>query len=143
MEIKFRAWDKKGTFVNNKIDKAEPHMLDSVGISIAPDNLRGKKAVWFNNYGQTHIPTNDSNFILMQFTGMADLKGKEIYEGDIVQDEDGYIGVVKWDGDGYRWFVDDNCNLFGLDEYEMFGLEVIGNVHENPEMWDKAPREQM
>lgn len=75
---------------------------------------------------------------LMQFTGMLDANGKEIYEGDVVSDHVG-IGVVEYSKknaafrvnycDGYgKWFID--YTLKGERE----SIEVIGNIHQNKEL---------
>jgi uncharacterized phage protein (TIGR01671 family) len=74
----------------------------------------------------------------MQFTGMLDANGKEIYEGDVVSDHVG-IGVVEYSKknaafrvnycDGYgKWFID--YTLKGERE----SIEVIGNIHQNKEL---------
>ena len=77
----------------------------------------------------------------LQFTGLFDKNGAEIYEGDILLGmTDWEIGEDKWYGNGVVKFYnggiyffhttsDDFGYLTGLDE-----VEVIGNIHENPEL---------
>ena len=82
---------------------------------------------------------------IMQFTGLKDKNGKEIYEGDIVNDGIGLrevkIGNVQYkDPDGYYhnfigvfgvWLSDNTTSAFYSDDKD---LEVIGNIYENPEL---------
>lgn len=95
----------------------------------------------------------------MQFTGIQDSKGKDIYEGDIVQYKKSEQGKQKqfylqtervqfYNGSfGFQeWHTDENGNLKERlihhsghfttpDIYEIeFDIEVIGNIHENPEL---------
>ncbi|EOV3185508.1 YopX family protein [Enterococcus faecalis] len=81
-----------------------------------------------------------------QSTGFKDDNGVEIFEGDIGQYRDGeysYLGIVK--RDCYQFFIDgtepDDSYDF-IDVSNTFdgtsSLEVIGNIHENPELLEKA-----
>ncbi len=84
-----------------------------------------------------------------QFTGLLDKNGNEIYEGDIViiQEFKKPLGVVTWHDCGY-FFIDTTNG-----EWKHFGnrfrplgeivdvvriqIEVIGNIHDNPELLKK------
>jgi len=70
-----------------------------------------------------------------KYTGLHDENNTEIYEGDIVKgylmindDDYSFTDVVSYKAPS---FVCDNSADFGLDMYE---LEVIGNIYENPEL---------
>jgi len=83
--------------------------------------------------------------VLMQYTGLKDKNGKEIYEGDIVHvtdffhgDAKVYKGVVKFVGGYYRIEGQDIRNaplgwIISSDD-----LEVIGNIYENPEYLERG-----
>ena len=82
-----------------------------------------------------------------QFTGLTDKNGKKIFEGDIVrvlgnqQVEDwkcvDYIGLVAFLDAGFC-VIDGTIDNHGFRRYALprldFSLEVIGNIHDNPEL---------
>lgn len=77
------------------------------------------------------------NFTLLQYTGLKDKNGKEIYEGDIFKG-----GDYKWDAvefeDGQFQVNLMGARVFSLQElccdYDSERPEVIGNIFENPEL---------
>lgn len=81
---------------------------------------------------------------LGQFTGLTDNQLNEIYEGDILRivSNDyhffGQQGVVKWDADSPGYLVvgpeSVNVNYEVLDKELALQCEVIGNIHQNPEL---------
>lgn len=71
---------------------------------------------------------------LMQFTGLRDKHGKEIYEGDILRDANGNEAEVCMSRD-LQW-----VGIYGVFEWpiiEMMELEIIGNINENPDLLQK------
>lgn len=77
----------------------------------------------------------EDNWKVMMFTGLLDRFGKEIYEGDIVKNND-LVWLISWSNVGcYIMALKDevkgNENLF-IDEAQY--SEVIGNIYSNPEL---------
>ena len=65
-----------------------------------------------------------------EFTGLQDINGVDIYEGDIIQDKnfDGAMGFVEYQEDGF--FIGDPLSWI----LENSPCQVIGNIHDNPDL---------
>ena len=110
-EIKFRVWNK-----------SEKRMLNNPTIHLRTDRD-------FYVYGDFKpLEEQIGTYELMQFTGLKDKNGKEIYEGDIVTSYNKNRCVVEW-LDGAGGFLFEQCDA----EIN----EVIGNIYENPELLKK------
>jgi len=74
-------------------------------------------------------------FVLMQFTGLLDKNGKEIYEGYIVQTihGNGFIGTYEVKQNSYGWSPFNEI-WNGQHAGDICEFEVIGNIYENPEL---------
>ena len=107
--IKFRAWDKVDETIN------EPSTFGEINLNKAIKNYYGK----------------EDSLILMQYTGLKDKNGKEIYEGDI-------LNTYKF-GKKIKTFEIKDLEMaillkFGLETAEGYEFEVIGNKFQNPEL---------
>ena len=109
------------------------------------DNLVGFN-LW--DYAELIIPETISEFI-----GLTDKNGKKIFEGDIIayKNYNGKLvveGVVKYGNfncsccDGvFGWYVGENGDIRNLQEPNDF-YEVIGNIHDNPELLEENENER-
>ncbi len=76
----------------------------------------------------------DKNFIKMQFTGLLDKNGKEIWEGDLLKHDLWGIDEVIWDKEGACFRGKSEENDITLAHHQLQRSKVIGNVYENPEL---------
>lgn len=132
-DIKFRVWDKD----SNKIYSQDDFILtfDVVGEDI-------------------YLSKNDKiiplyRYELMQYTGLKDKNGKEIYEGDIFKNCGGLIKLVVWKDNGFkakytfkRRYQGEEWNEHSFTdlrdtESKRWGVEIIGNIYENKDLLEK------
>ena len=117
-EFKFRAWDS-----TNKWMDLGPFWVGEDGSAWEEPQER---------FDTPHTEiTRSLDIVILQYTGLKDKNGKEIYEGDILEyynamapkgSDPKVKRIVMWLG--YRYV--------GIDSYDI--AEVIGNVYENPEL---------
>ena len=132
-QIKFRAWDN----VKNKIY----YLGEESDVVFSFDS---------NGFVAEDITEHDWEFkklehlIYMQYTGLKDKDGAEIYEGDI------YRYIVEINFDGVQRELEYTCEIhfldgvfFAGDELLIHALdndsesEIIGNIYENPELLEE------
>jgi len=134
-EIKFRAWD-----IQRKLIFGVKCL-----VSYKYQHPQTDKEDFLCAYDNRGCGGNiNTNVILMQFTGLKDKNGKEIYEGDRIayksELENSVTGNIYWSDIRLQW-------VFALDEkyqdlrpFELYKLtkniEIVGNIYESPEEYE-------
>ncbi len=120
-EIKFRCWNE-----------ATKNMIN-----------------WRDTEKTFHIRINLPECVLLQFTGLKDKNGKEIFEGDVLKfvfepSKKHKKGIVHhhqviWYDKKSKWSLrrtdeKGNLHIVGIGKLDIDTYEVIGNIYENPEL---------
>lgn len=123
-KIKFRAWDKE-------LKKWFLPTLDANGIAIVEERHEEGCGCGALYYG-THFTEYQRQYELVQYTGLKDRNGKEIYEGDILKWTDPSFSELKQE---YKIIkVPEITNISPMGKQDEKYLEIIGNIYENPEL---------
>lgn len=129
-EIKFRAFSKRlNKMLTSRIIKQSSDSLVKIINEIMP-GLNCDKGIF--------IPTEDVDLKIMQYTGLKDKNGKEIYEGDILLYLKKSKRIVSYKNGAFiRYYGNYNIYLLYDSLIEngcLVDYEVIGNIYENPEL---------
>lgn len=124
MTPKFRAWTEEGKVMYYDV---YPFKDDTLLLS-------------YDEIAFDEVPASD--FILMQYTGLRDKNGREIYEGDVVRYEccfESYVEEVIYDDKHCNFgTIDKDEKTFSFDalisDFDVDCFEVVGNKYENLEL---------
>lgn len=133
-KIKFRAWDKESGIYLYNIQDA----YDTLSGLVKYDD--GENADYDENYFGAFL--NNKRYNVEQFTGLTDVNGKDIYEGDIIKSNYKYAQpkisqIIVEDGNSYILGEDLATGNEMLVSDHIGEIEVIGNVHTNSELLEE------
>ena len=117
--IKFRVWNKKSN-----------EWCGTIGLN--------------ETISHNELEYNADDLVFVQYTGLKDSKGNEVYEGDIVKyktwtgsydgtTEEHQTQVQFKDGAYYPRYIDDECEDSWYS-FKVYDLEVVGNIFETPHL---------
>ncbi len=118
-EIKFRAWNKEEKSMGRVL------VIDFSERTITFERLSDNK-VWVDKI---------DNVYLVQYTGLKDKNGKEIYEGD-VDERKAVIVCGNEFGEVVVRYRNSDKDIFS-EIWNLKEKEIIGNIYENPELISK------
>ena len=121
-EIKFRAWDT----IKKKMIYATIHDL----------------IMWTNEHRGEWVSFIEEHSLeepIMQYTGLKDKNGIEIYEGDVLRDDYSGKYEVVWKSDknspGFK--LKTIVDPYPVGGFSWLGLTVIGNIYEHPSLLEE------
>nr|DAF47305.1 MAG TPA: YopX protein [Siphoviridae sp. ctylc9] len=133
-EIKFRIWDKY---------EKQMYPISSIDYDIFSQEIRiiaiGHKNGMCTSYNKNHNSEkcDITALELMQYTGLHDKNGKEIYEGDIVGDNK-IKWIVKWNKHrmGFSLYptTEQLYDEMPINVENKLGFKILGNIYDNPEL---------
>ena len=146
-EIKFRIWDDLYKYMNYKVivgiygewEKVkDDENYTACAMWIEPKNVDYKCEPHWSHFEPYH-----KDIKLMQYTGLKDKNGKEIYEGDIVRVtyREENIGKVIYEHNGFTIDVMNMNRDYGRVSFVNNFIEVIGNIYENKNLLEKGKEE--
>ena len=163
-EIKFRAWDRanKKMYYDRTFSHVDPDTLDEVEFEVRHISLNDSlfnitKASWGVDNSEPVFISHD--YVLMQYTGLKDKNGTDVYEGDILR----VPAMSEYEEKTYNsfevfWHDNDStptdCGLvlgrltphgnsagghsgYKLKPEHVGKMEVIGNVYENSDLLER------
>lgn len=137
--IEFRAWNKKEKKMYYLTEGSAFGIDYEVGIwkngwELCSISANGKFVVCGQQeaMGNAQMPRDDGE--LMQFTGLKDKNGEEIYEGDILKHDLWGLTQIIWEHGMFRGKNDKTEYDVTLADHQLQRSRVVGNIYENPDL---------
>ena len=148
-EIKYRAWNKKKGIMNYDNEDGTEDYWD--GIYTSEIGMVNRLLNIPDKDDHDSISSFRNKYEVMQYTGLKDKNGVEIYEGDIIKTTLGGSVLAVKIGECFPEPVKKYCLHYGIKKHTVYCLyaydkqgeylfednrafEVIGNIHDNPEL---------
>ena len=131
--IRFRAWDEQNKIMHNDFQfiKSGDEGNDWIVFTSDKQTLQDSTHHFENPYFGQQLK-------IMEYTGLKDKNGKEIYEGDVTKHHS-HNTISKWIySSRYLQFMSlesDGTHRYYFD-IDKDKLEVIGNIYQNPELME-------
>lgn len=133
-EIKFRIWAKN----ENKMVYPNKYVIDLNWFGVTSET-------YLDDSSASEYPIESKNYNLMQYTGLKDKNGVEIYEGDILTVGENLICEIIYIGENIEEYGDEiHCSfhakifkhnkIIPIDSYLKNNCIIIRNIYENPEL---------
>ena len=125
-EFKMKAWLKK-----------EKKMVAIIGIDFNYEYIRYTEDD--NLFNENYKTAEFKNIELLQFTGLKDNGGQELYEADVIKFNDGIddiYGLISYDDEDGTYRVSYENITEHLSEREG-DFEIVGNIFENPQLHEQ------
>ena len=135
-ELKFRAWDKeykKMWWFDLMWGNTVAHGSGWIGMVDSPETEKYGVGILSDN----RVQVDPIGKEIMQYTGLKDKNGKEIYEGDIVRHTNATTSIYEVIFHEHGYFAihfNDKEVVYCLIDSVRLGCEIIGNIYENPEL---------
>lgn len=132
-DIKFRAYNKVSKKINyqDEMGYIDGCYLGSNGANQTTSNI--------------YSASKRDSCVVMQFTGLKDKNGIEIYEGDLIRNRSGRVCSVVFNSNGAMFDAEchkkswEGTNSVGFKTFQWSRcVEVIGNIHQDPELIKQA-----
>lgn len=141
---KYRAWHKEHRTMKPVL---ELDLDPANGVFVASQQPENDDSQ-YNTYGEYWLWREIE---LMQWTGLQDCTGKDIYQGDIIRTdneqegdepaEDHFYGVVIYDHQRTGYFIKQPHDKYSpaLYNYYIVSIEVVGNIYQHHELLEQQP----